>query len=133
MCSCSHLPSQSARQTPQSYPLNSTPTWLLLFWFPLSHLGPGVVINSSLDPYRAWSSEPALLKMQGTQTSHGVLMKGFLEKGGTGSLGLADTNCLCRGWKNIKVLLYVTGDCIQYPKINHNGKEYKKESACVCL
>ena len=38
------------------------------------------------------------------------------------SLGLADANyyiCI-----NNKVLLYSTGKCIQYPVINHNGKEY---------
>ena len=33
-------------------------------------------------------------------------------------------------WINNKVLLYSTGNYIQYPVINHNGKEYKKE--CVC-
>ena len=27
---------------------------------------------------------------------------------------------------NSKVLLYSTGNYIQYPVINHNGKEYKK-------
>ena len=26
-----------------------------------------------------------------------------------------------------KVLLYSTGNCIQYSVINHNGKEYEKE------
>ena len=26
-------------------------------------------------------------------------------------------------WINNKVLLYSTGNCIQYPVINHNGKE----------
>ena len=30
------------------------------------------------------------------------------------------------GWINNKVLLYSTEDYIQYPMINHNGKEYKK-------
>ena len=30
------------------------------------------------------------------------------------------------GWINNKVLLYSTGHYIQYPVINHNGKEYKK-------
>ena len=29
-------------------------------------------------------------------------------------------------WIN-KVLLFNTGNCIQSPGINHNGKEYKKE------
>ena len=28
-------------------------------------------------------------------------------------------------WINNKALLYSTGNCIQYPAINHNGKEYK--------
>ena len=30
-------------------------------------------------------------------------------------------------WVNNKVLLYSTGNYIQYPVINHNGKEYEKE------
>ena len=30
-------------------------------------------------------------------------------------------------WKNNRVLLYSTGNYIQYPEINHNGKEYEKE------
>ena len=29
--------------------------------------------------------------------------------------------------KNKKVLLYSTGSYIQYPVINHNGKEHEKE------
>ena len=37
-------------------------------------------------------------------------------------LGLADTN-YCIGWINNKVLLDSTGNDIQYPVINHNGKE----------
>ena len=32
-------------------------------------------------------------------------------------------------WVNNKVLLYSTGNLIQYPTINHNGKQYEKE--CV--
>ena len=34
-------------------------------------------------------------------------------------------------WINNKV--YSTGNCIQYPVINHNGKEYKKECAYICI
>ena len=30
-------------------------------------------------------------------------------------------------WINNKALLYSTGNYIQYPVINHNGKEYEKE------
>ena len=35
------------------------------------------------------------------------------------------------GWINNKFLLYSTGNYIQYPVINHDGKEYKKE--CVYI
>ena len=31
------------------------------------------------------------------------------------------------GWINNRVLQYSTGNYIQYPVINHNGKEYEKE------
>ena len=32
-----------------------------------------------------------------------------------------------------QVLLYSTGNYIQYPVINHNGKEYEKESVYICI
>ena len=35
------------------------------------------------------------------------------------------------GWKNNKVLLCSTGNYIQYPMINQNGKEYEKEYICI--
>ena len=34
-------------------------------------------------------------------------------------------------WISKKVLLYSTGNYIQYPVINHNGKGYKKE--CIYI
>ena len=34
-------------------------------------------------------------------------------------------------WMDNKVLLYSTGNYIQCPGINHNGKEYKKE--CIYM
>ena len=34
-------------------------------------------------------------------------------------------------WINNKVLLYSTGNFIQYPVINHNRKEYEKE--CIYM
>ena len=40
------------------------------------------------------------------------------------SLELADTNYI--EWINSEVLLYSTGNYIQHPVINHNGKEYEK-------
>ena len=35
-------------------------------------------------------------------------------------------------WMDNKVLLYSTGNYIQYPGINHNGKEYKK-NVYICI
>ena len=37
---------------------------------------------------------------------------------------------LYREWINNKVLLYSTGNYIQYPIISHDGKEYEK--ICMC-
>ena len=37
------------------------------------------------------------------------------------------------GWINNKVLLYSTGNYIQYPVIKHNGKEYEKECIYICI
>ena len=34
---------------------------------------------------------------------------------------------------NNKVLLYSTGNYIQYPVIIHNGKEYEKEGIYICV
>ena len=39
-------------------------------------------------------------------------------------------------WINDKVLLYSTANCTQYPVINPNGEDYKKNiwmHACVCV
>ena len=49
-------------------------------------------------------------------------------QGCIGSLGWVDVNysILYTGWINNTVLLYSTGNYIQYPVINHNGKEYIK-------
>ena len=41
--------------------------------------------------------------------------------------GVSRGKLLYTGWINNKVLLYSTGNYIQYPVINHNGKEYEKE------
>ena len=38
--------------------------------------------------------------------------------------GVSRCKLLYREWINNKVLLYSTGNYIQYPMINHNGKEY---------
>ena len=45
----------------------------------------------------------------------------------TGRLHLADVNFLYTEWINNAFLLYSTGNYIQYPVTNKNGKEYEKE------
>ena len=54
--------------------------------------------------------------------------------GGLGGMdwefGVSRCKLLHIEWIN-KILLSSTGNYIQYPEINHNGKEYKKECICV--
>ena len=45
--------------------------------------------------------------------------------------GISRCKLLHIGWIN-KVLLYNTGNYIQYPVINHNGKEYLKKNIAEC-
>ena len=42
--------------------------------------------------------------------------------------GISRCKLLHIGWTNNKVLMYSTGNYIQYPVINHNEKEYFKKS-----
>ena len=53
------------------------------------------------------------------------------ERGGEGGMdwefGISRCKLLYTEWIHNKVLLYNTGNYIQYPVINHNGKEYEKE------
>ena len=51
-------------------------------------------------------------------------------RGGGGKdwgFGVSRCKLFYMGWINNKVLLYNTGNYIQYPVINHNGKEYEIE------
>ena len=41
-------------------------------------------------------------------------------------VGISRCKLLYTGWINNKVPLYCTGNYIQYPRINHNAKEYEK-------
>ena len=52
-------------------------------------------------------------------------------RGMEGEFGISRCKLLHIEWINNKVLLYSTGNYIQYPVINRNGKEYKKEYICV--
>ena len=45
--------------------------------------------------------------------------------------GISKCKLLYTEWINNKVLLYSTGNYIQYAVINHNGKEYEKECTYI--
>ena len=51
---------------------------------------------------------------------------------GRGWNGFSRGKLLYTEWINSKVLLYSTENYIQYPTINHNGKEYKKQE-CIYM
>ena len=47
--------------------------------------------------------------------------------------GTSRCKLLYIGWIKNKLLLYSTGNYIQYPLINLNGKEHRKECVCVYI
>ena len=54
-----------------------------------------------------------------------MVAKGKRGRGGmVCEFGVTGCKLLRIEWINNKVLLYSTGNCILYPEINHNGKEY---------
>ena len=63
-----------------------------------------------------------------------MVAEGEAGGGRTGwEFGVSRCKLLCIEWIDNKVLLYSTGNYIQYPGINHNGKESKKECIRVCI
>ena len=65
----------------------------------------------------------------GTVSQNGLVVA----KGDVGSrggmdweLGIGRYKLLYKKWINNKILLYSTGNYIQYPVINYNGKGYEK-------
>ena len=61
------------------------------------------------------------------------LPRGRADRGGIEwEAGISRCKLLYIEWINNKVLLYSTGNFIQYPVINRDGKEYKKRM-CVCV
>ena len=48
-------------------------------------------------------------------------------------VGVIRYKLLYIGWINNKVLLCSTENYIQYPMINHNGKEYFKKVVYICI
>ena len=58
------------------------------------------------------------------------------EVGGRGKdceSGVSRCHLLCREWINNKVLLYSPGNYIQYPVINHHGKNMKKKEKNIYI
>ena len=53
-------------------------------------------------------------------------------EGWTGSLGLVDAN-LHLEWISNEVVLYSTGNCIQCPEIDHDGKLYEEKNVYVYM
>ena len=57
-----------------------------------------------------------------------VVAKGEGGRGGMDwEFGISKCKLLYIAWINNQVLLYSTGNYIQYPIVNHNGKKYEKE------
>ena len=48
-------------------------------------------------------------------------------RGKTWKFGISRCKLVYIEWINNKLLLYSTGNCIQYPVRNRNGKEYEKD------
>ena len=61
-----------------------------------------------------------------TQRTDWWLPRGRSGGGMEWEFGISRCKLLYIGWINNKILLYSTGNYIQYPVVNHNGKEYKK-------
>ena len=53
-------------------------------------------------------------------------------RGVDGEFGVGRCKLLHLEWINSKVLMYSTGNHIEYPVINYNGKEFKK-NVCMCI
>ena len=62
-----------------------------------------------------------------------MVAEGEAGGGRTGwEFGVSRCKLLCIEWIDNKVLLYSTGNYIQYPGIKNNGKEYRKRM-CICM
>ena len=84
---------------------------------------------------KIWHSEPLYKTETDSQTQRTDLWlpRGEWDEGGKDwEFGISRCKLSYREWINNKVLLYNTGNYIQYPVINHNGKEYEKRmSLCI--
>ena len=63
-----------------------------------------------------------------------MVTKGEGDGGGINwEFGISRCKLLYLEWMNNKDLLYNTGNYIQYPVINHNGKKYENENVYICI
>ena len=68
------------------------------------------------------------MKQKQTQRTDFWLPRGMgTEEGMDWESGIIRNKLVCIRWINNEFLLYTTRSYIQYPTINHNGKEYEKE------
>ena len=64
---------------------------------------------------------------QGHREQTGGCLEGGFGRGMDWEFGISSCKLVYIEWINNEVLLYSTGNYIQYPVINQNGKEYGKE------
>ena len=74
--------------------------------------------------YHMWNLSGKQKWTQGRREQTSVCQGG--RRWGRAGLGVWGYKLLYVEWINNKVLPYSTGNYIQYPVINHNGKEYEK-------
>ena len=70
----------------------------------------------------------------GSQTERADLWSPRERKNGEGmdwEFGISRCKLLHIEWINSKVLLLSTGNYIQYPAMNHNGKQHKESLCCI--
>ena len=102
----------------------STPCRWNYLQFP-HHIAPA---SKLLHTLFLWSALPSHTKTLGTIYSQKFYIRSFvLQEAFLKNVGVSRCKLLYIEWIN-KVLLYSAGNYIQYPVINHNGEEYKKES-----
>ena len=70
-----------------------------------------------------YKSSPELWFLRGKGSGGGVSWE----------FGISRCKLVYIEWINNKILLYSPGNYIQYPVINHNGKENEKEYVYVCI
>ena len=70
-------------------------------------------------------------KEEGEEKEYLRVIKGKTGRDGWGVWDFSTCTLSTYRKGNNKALLYSRGDYIQYPGINHNGEEYKKECMCT--